>query len=243
MTGRISTVSSTKPIISASGTLRIGLALVVAALAAMAAYGAARDLLGERARARAEAALEAAQSLPRGAARDRQLAATQIIAHNGVDLTPDDAGLWNLLAETQLMQATTAAITSISDDLLAAAADASVRAANLAPQDPAASARIALVRSLQVDGKAEVSAALAQSYAARAFDPVLGQRRLEAAGRAWPALNEAVRSETLLEACQLARRGAAERTKLYDLRMGAADPGMALALDRIMADPSCAVRG
>jgi hypothetical protein len=25
--------------------------------------------------------------------------------------------------------------------------------------------------------------------------------------------------------------------------MGPADPGMALALDRIMADPSCAIRG
>jgi hypothetical protein len=236
-------VKSTRPIISASAALRIALAVLVAGIALWTAYGASRDLLASRARLHATAALAAAAVLPRGAARDAQLAETQEIAGRGVALSPDNADLWNLLAETRLLQATTAAVADISNELLTAAADASARAASLAPRDPAPTARLAFVRSLQQDGKAGVSAALAKSYAAAAFDPELGPRRLEAAGRAWTTLSTDVQGEALLEACSLARRGDAERTSLYELRMGDAAPGMALALDRIMADPSCAIRG
>lgn len=236
-------MSFTRPTISASGALRAGLALAIAAFAAFAAYGSIRDLLGGRAFTRGHAALQEATLLPRGAARDRALRDVQKIADEGVDLAPDDPNLWNLLAETRLMQATTAAIEVVSNDLLNAAEKASARAASLAPNDPAPPARIAFAKSLRDGNKSEVGAALAHSYAVRPFDPDIGLRRLEAAGRAWTALSDVVRKEALLEACQLARQGKRERDALYELRMGSADPGMALAIDAIMIDPSCAIRG
>lgn len=241
MMAPIRTVSSTKPIISAKGALRVGLALLLAVFAAWTIYVSARDLLGRQAQANGQAALDRAVTLPRGASRDAQLASAQALASQGVSLAPDSAELWNLLGETNLLQATTAAVATISQDLLKAAADASLRAATLAPADPAPTARIAFVRSLQEDGKAQVGPALAQSYQAKAFDHTLGMRRLEAAGRAWPALTVAVRMEALGEACQLSRVGDGEQ--IYNLRMGDADPGMALELDRVMADPNCARQG
>ncbi len=235
-------MSSTKLTTSANA-LRIGLAVAVGALAAVAMVGAGRDALGERALERGQAVLAQAASLPRGAERDSVLADVLTIADRGVDMSPHNAGLWNLLGEAQLLQATTAALGTVSPDLLVAAANSSTQAARLAPADAAAPARIAFVRSLQTDGRSAVGAALAQSYSASAFDRALSLRRLEAAGRAWPELSEKVRADALLEACQLARQGKAERDALYDVRMGDADPAMALALDRIMADESCAVRG
>ena len=238
MTGPTNTVSSTKPIISASA-LRGAIVAGLAAAASLAAYEACRGVLSAQARAQGVAALAAAEHLPIGPARDTELARAQSIAGQAVDLTPDDADLWNLLAETRLMQATGAA--AASEPLLKSAADASIHAATLAPNDPAPPARIAFVHALEEDGKDQVAAPLAKSYAASAFDPSLGQRRVEAAARAWTTLSEGVRAAALGEACQLARTDGQERQRLYKLRMGPAESGMALELDRILADPSCAV--
>jgi tetratricopeptide (TPR) repeat protein len=241
MTGRTNIVSSTKPITSGNAAIRVALALAIAALAIWMGYGAVRGLLGARAQAAAEETIERAVALPRGAQRDEQLAAAQSLLMGAVDLAPEDADLWNMLAETNLLQATTAAMTTVSNDLLESAVKESERAVALAPQDPAAPARIALVRSLQGDRKADAAAALSQSYAARAFDRALGLRRLETAGRTWANLDGKVRASTLAEACELVRGG--DRERVYDVRLGDAEPAMALALDQVMSDPRCGRQG
>jgi hypothetical protein len=233
-------VSSTRPITFAS-IGRGALALMLGALAVVVILASGRDALGVRAVHDGRVALAAAMAKPRGVERDAILADAQTILQHGLSLTPSDPRLWNLLGETRLMQATQAAVTEISPDLLAAAGEASIRAASLAPRDPEPQARLAYVRSLQEERQQEAAEALARAFATEEPSAALIARRIGAAARSWDALDQPTRQGVLADVCALSKQGG--RETLRQLRLGAARPGLALEIDRLLEDPACGALG
>lgn len=210
----------------------------MAALAGYVIFAEGRGLWGGYAAAYAGEALRGAQTLPRGAARDQQLDRAQASASDGLKIAPDDPRLWNLLAETRLQQSIAGGVEALSPALLVASAQASAQAAALAPHDVGVQARLGYVKSLQGDAEA-AAAALTQSYRLDSFSPLYGFRRVVTAARAWRALDAKARRDVVSEACLLAGRSENDRARLYQMRMSFADPGLALALDDVFADPAC----
>jgi hypothetical protein len=196
------------------------------------------DLWAGYALAQSGEALAEAAGKSAGADRDKALARAQANAQNGIAVTPDDPRLWDTMAETRLQQAVAGGVGRVSPTLLSASAEASARAATLAPRDGAVQARLAYVRSLQQNAPA-AAAALKHSYELTSTSADFGHRRLETAGRAWTALDASVRQDTVAEACLLAGRSEADRKRLGDLRMGYAAAGLAIELDKVLADPTC----
>jgi hypothetical protein len=187
----------------------------------------------------ASAALADAETKAPGAVRDSALASGVASAQSGILATPSDPRLWNTIAELRVQQTISGAAGGISPTLLYASAGASQHAAELAPRDAAAQARLAYVKSLQRDAPA-AAAALAKSYDADYTPaPAYAQRRLQASGRAWSAMDEKLRARAIAEACSMAGRSTADREQVQRMRMTYADAGMALALDTVLADATC----
>jgi hypothetical protein len=222
---------------SASATWRVGVAaaLIALAVAVLAAKGGA--LLSGYDAVYADNALRAAAQTEKGPARDKAVTQAITLVGDGLRISPADPRLRGLLAEARLRQALEGDAAKRAN-LLSAAAAASKSAAISAPNDSAAQARLALILALQGDRRA-AAAALARSYDLDITSEAFGHRRLEAAGRAWPELGAAGRRNVVNEACMLAARGPEDRARMQRLRFGAADAGMALTLDEVMADGGC----
>jgi hypothetical protein len=218
----------------AGGAVAIGLAC----LAVLVVVAKGGDLWAGYALAQSGEALAEAASKGAGVDRDRALARAQANAQNGLAVTPEDPRLWDALAETRLQQAVAGGAGRVSPTLLTASAEASARAATLAPREGAVQARLAYVRSLQQNAPA-AAAALKQSYDLTSTSATFGHRRVETAGRAWVALEPGVQRDAVAEACLLAGRSEPDRKRLSDLRMGYAAAGLAIELDKVLADPTC----
>jgi hypothetical protein len=222
---------------SVSVLWRAGLpaALLAFAIAILLAKGGA--LLGGYDAVYADNALRAATQAEKGPARDRALADALAYVDAGLDFTPNDPRLWGSRSEALLRQALGASEAARSK-LLGASVQASTHAAAFAPNDSGVQARLAQVLALSGERK-QAAAALTRSYDLDSVSTVFGHRRLEAAGRAWPDLGAAGQRSVVREACTLAARGPSDRARLRRLRFGAADAGLALALDEILADGAC----
>lgn len=193
-----------------AGAILRAVPLALIALMALAVIGfSLRDATGAAAGALGLAAAEEAAAMPIGHARDAKLDEAQGRLSEALQARPDDARLWNALAATRYLQATGAEVRTISQPLVAAAVHAAQRAAELAPEDPVAQARIAQAMSLQARApRGAALAALMRSYQLKAMDETLAPIRADAAGRLWRELDAATRAAAEAEAC-LARRGGA----------------------------------
>lgn len=231
-------MNSTRPTTSAEGFAGGAVAVGLACIAVLVLVAKGGDLWAGYALAQSSDALAEASGKSAGGDRDKALARAEANAQNGLAVTPNDPRLWDMLAETRLQQAVAGGAGRVSPTLLAASAEASARAATLAPREGAAQSRLAYVRSLQQNANA-AAAALKTSYELSATSVVYGHRRLETAGRAWVALDETARRDIVGEACLLAGRSEADRKRLSDLRMGYAAAGLAIELDKVLADPTC----
>lgn len=222
---------------SASTIWRAGLAaaLIAFAVAVFAAKGGA--LLSGYDAVYADNALRAAAQSAKGAARDKALAKALAYVEDGLRIAPGDPRLWGLRAEALLRQAIDSGAPP-RPDLLTASDKAAKRAAATAPNDSAVQARLALVLALEGERKA-AAAALTRSYELDITSEALGHRRLEAAGRAWRELGAAGQRNVVNEACTLAARSPEDRARMQRLRFGAADAGLALSLDEVLADGAC----
>ncbi len=248
MTDAIPTVNSTRPITFASAVLRGAVALALAGLALATIAHTVRAAWATHAASKGAQILAASAALPRGLERDTLFAEAQAALEQGLRVAPDDPRLWNLLAQTRQLQATEATASATSPVLAAASASAAARAAALAPRDPEGFARLALARSIEANGAGAAAIALARSYAysgdgGDGREAGLANVRLEAAGRAWRLLEGDLRAAVEREACGYARTGPGAREWLRALRMGSADPGLALKIDALLSDPACAPPG
>jgi hypothetical protein len=221
--------------VSAIWRASVAAVLIALAVAVLAAKGGA--LLGGYYAVYAENALRAAAQTEKGPAREQAVARAVNLVADGLRVSTADPRLRGLLAEARLRQALESD-SAKRPGLLSAAVAASKGATISAPNDSAAQARLALVLALQGDRTA-ATAALARSYDLDITSEAFGQRRLEAAGRAWPELDAAGRRNVVNEACMLAARSPEDRARMQRLRFGAADAGMALTLDEVLADGAC----
>ncbi len=221
--------------VSALWRAGLSLALLAFAIAILVAKGGA--LLGGYEAVYADNALRVATQAEAGAARDKALVEALDYVDAGLGFTPNDPRLWSARAEALLRQALSASEAARSK-LLNASVEASTQAAAFAPNDGSVQARLALVLALAGERK-PAAGALARSYDLDAASDIFGHRRLEAAGRAWMELDAATQRRVAGEACVLAGRGAADRARMQRLRFGAADAGLALALDQVLADGAC----
>lgn len=231
-------MNSTRPITSAEGLAGGAVAIGLACIAVLVIVAKGGDLWAGYALGQSSEALAEAAGKNAGADRDKALARAQTSAQSGIAATPDDPRLWDALAETRLQQAVAGGAGRISPTLLTASAEASARAAVLAPREGGVQARLAYVRSLQQNAGA-AAAALKLSYELTSTSTAFGHRRLETAGRAWVAMDETARRDVVAEACLIAGRSEADRKRLGDLRMGYAAAGLAIELDKVLADPTC----
>jgi hypothetical protein len=222
---------------SVSALWRAGLAAALLAFAIAIIVAKSGALMGGYDAVYADNALRAATQAEKGPARDKALAEALHYVDAGLEFTPNDPRLWGSRAEALLRQALVASETA-RPKLLSASVQASTHAAAYAPNDSSVQARLALVLALAGERKT-AAAALTRSYDLDIASNVFGHRRLEAAGRAWPELDAAGQRSVANEACVLASRGASDRARMQRLRFGAADPGLALALDQILADGAC----
>lgn len=208
-------------------------------LAGLVFYAKGRDVWGGYSLSRASDALNLALVKDPGAERNKALASGAASAQSGISVTPDDPRLWNTIAEIRLEQAMAGGAGAVSPTMLLASAGASEHAAKLSPRDGAAQARLAYVKSLQRDAEASATA-LTQSYDADfTVTPAYAQRRLETSGRAWNAMDDSLRNRVMAEACAVSTRSEEDRAQVQRLRMSFADVGMAIELDRVLADPAC----
>lgn len=221
---------------SVSAIWRTGAAAGVVALAAAVLVAKGGALLSGYKAVYADNALRQAQA-EKGPAREKALSAAVAYTDEGLRIAPDDPRLWGLRAEALLRQALEGPAADRTN-ALTAAATASERAVAAAPNDSAEYARLALALALAGD-RQKAAAALGRSYELDMTATAFGQRRLEAAGRAWPELGAAGQRNVVNEACMLAARGPEDRARMQRLRFGAADPGMALSLDEVLADGAC----
>lgn len=221
--------------LSPAGRVCLAAALIAFAVAILVAKGAA--LTSGYDAAYADNALGEAARADKGPARDVAVAKALGYVKAGLDISPGDPHLWGLRAEALLRQALDGG-PAPRPKLLSAAALASKRAAASAPNDSAVQARLALVLALE-GHRAAAAAALLRSYELDITSDAFGHRRLEAAGRAWAELGAAGQRNVVNEACMLAARSPEDRARMQRLRFGAADAGMALTLDDILADGAC----
>jgi hypothetical protein len=210
-------------------------ALFAGAIAILAAKGGA--LVSGYDAVYADNALRAAAVAEKGNTRDKALAQALGYIDSGLRIAPGDPRLWGLRAEALLRQALDGG-PAPRPKLLSASALASKRAAAAAPNDSAVQARLALVLALEGQ-RAAAAAALSRSYELDITSDAFGHRRLEAAGRAWAELGAAGQRNVVNEACMLAARSPEDRARMQRLRFGAADAGMALTLDDVLADGAC----
>jgi hypothetical protein len=222
---------------SVSALWRAGLSAALIALAIAILVVKSGAVLGGYDAVYADNALRAATLAENGRTRDKALAVALHHVDAGLGLTPNDPRLWGSRAEALLRQALSAS-EAARPKLLSASVQASKHAATFAPSDSSVQARLALVLALAGERKA-AAAALERSYDLDIASTVFGHRRLEAAGRAWPELDAASQRSVANEACVLAGRSAGDRARMQRLRFGAADAGLALALDQVLADGAC----
>lgn len=231
-------MSFTKPTISAKGAARVALAALVFVAAAGVVAIKSGELYAGFVAANGEAALAEAQSLKRGPERERLVAALEGQASGAVHYSPDNPRLWSIIAETRLMQATSTGMRNVSPILVDAAREAATKSIQLAPNDSGAHARLAMIEAL--DGNTEEGAAeLTKSYEIDANSKAIGHRRVEAAAIVWRGLPELARRDVEGEVCALAATSERDQAQIQNVRMTIADPGFALELDRILADPGC----
>lgn len=240
-------MSSTKPITSAKEEperrvlgARLLTAAAVGALALVVAFGAGRAAIAASERVHGQAALLRVALIERSGERDRALFELQQHLDVAIRRMPDDPTLWGQLAETRLLQATSAQAREVSPGLIAAAAEAGERQAELLAPDGAALARLALIYSLMNDAEQRADSALAQAFEKASFtDGLASERRLRAAARRWDRLETKTRTAAWLEMCGLRRAGGEE--ELLQIGVDYADVGYVSALRRLIEDPACAV--
>ncbi|MEJ0023474.1 MAG: hypothetical protein WDN76_08630 [Alphaproteobacteria bacterium] len=210
-------------------------ALIALAVAVIVAKGGA--LLSGYDTVYADNALRTAAQAEKGPSRDKAVAQAVEFVDNGLRVAPGDPRLWGLRSEALLRQALEGD-GARRDKLLSESVAASKNAAASAPNDSATQARLALVLALEGE-RVAAAAALSRSYELDITSNAFGHRRLEAAGRAWRELGPAGQRNVVNEACMLAARGPEDRARMQRLRFGAADAGMALTLDEVLADGAC----
>ncbi len=222
MIGRIITVSSTRPIISAE-TARAAAPVALVAIGALIAGAAGlRDLQSAAAAALGRTYAEAAAAAPVGPERDLALDRAQGELTQALRARPDDVRLWLALSETRYLQATGAEVRQVSPALLGAARAAASEAIARAPENAEAHARLAAARSLLVGETQDAARALARSYALEPLSPPLAAVRAETAGRLWLQLAPAAREGARAEACMARREGAALAPVFEDISRDAA---------------------
>lgn len=180
---------------------------VLGALAAATLWAAGADWVAAVAKQRAEAALHAADIAPPGLPRDALLDEAQTHLQIRLNRQPEDAAAWARLAEVRFLQATGAAIGSLSPSLLRASLEADAKAEQLGRESAADYARRSLALSLLGESGATAAAWLAKSYRLEPEGAGLGARRLGAAERLWPQLDAATRKAIRGEACALLQEG------------------------------------
>jgi hypothetical protein len=222
---------------SASTIWRVGAAAALIALGVGVIVAKGGALLSGYEAVYAENALRSAAQAEKGPTRDKAVAQALTFVEEGLRVSPGDPRLWSLKAEALLRQALEGDAAERAQ-LLPASVAASKSATLAAPNDSAAQARLALVLALEGE-RTQAAAALARSYELDITSNAFGHRRLEAAGRAWRELGEAGQRNVVNEACMLAARSSEDRARMQRLRFGAADAGMALTLDDVLADGAC----
>jgi hypothetical protein len=231
-------VSFIRPTISAKGAARAALAAFVFVAAGTVVVIKSGELYAGFVAASGEAALADAQSLKRGAERERLIATLQARVSDAVRYSPDNPRLWSIIAETRLMQATSTGLNNVSSVLVEAARKAAATSIKLAPNDSGAHARLAMVEALASD-QAKGAAELARSYELDANSKTIGHRRVEVAGLVWRSLSDRAQRDVEGEVCSLAANSERDQAQIQNVRMTIADPGLALEIDRIFADPGC----
>lgn len=214
-------MSSTKPTTSARRGLAA--AFVAGALALGVLALSARDAQGAAARAFGLAAADEAAALPIGSARDRRLDEAQTWLSEALAIRGADAEVWGALAQTRYFQATGAEVRTVSPALIGASLQAARAAAELAPNDARAQARLALALSIIQGRGQEAAHALMRSYELAPLSEELAPIRVEAAARIMSRLDARTQTEALGEACLARRAGAA----------------LGPAFAAIAADPTC----
>lgn len=199
-------MSSTKRITSADRGAIAAAAFGLLALAVLAA--SVRDAQGAAARAFGMSAAQEAATLPIGAQRDRRLDEAQAWLSEALAIRGPDAALWGALAETRYYQATGAEVRTLSPALIGASLEAAQAAAELAPDDARAQARLAAALSI-IEGRGQAAAAaLTRSYQLAPLNAELAPLRAQAAGRVYARLDGRTQTEALGEACLARRAGA-----------------------------------
>lgn len=195
---------STIPITSAKRPApgwRLAALLGLASACVFLVWHAGSDLRAFNAADQGARALRSAQTMPAGTARDAQLDSAQIALQRALARHPEDALGWSRLAEVRLLQATGAALGSVSPALLQASVSASKRAEALGRDGANDFARLAFALSLLKQQERAAATALAASYAREALGAGLAERRLQAANRLWAVLDGRSRAAALREAC------------------------------------------
>lgn len=145
--------------------------------------------------------LAQAAALPPGRERDVALDAAQRALQQALERRRADAQLWSRLAETRLLQATGAAVSEVSPELVAAAVDAGARVERLDRASAADHARQAYALALLPGRAQEAAQALARSYAMEPLGTGLSERRLSTALLVWAGLEGSTREQAVAEAC------------------------------------------
>lgn len=239
MTKTIITPSSTTPTTSADQTANQSVAIVVAVVALGLAGAGGWEAYGALAAQGGRAALAEAKALPRGADKDNALHRAQRDLTAAVDVSAADPMLWLALAETRYLQAVAAAAEGVSPELAEAAGHAASRAAQLAPQDPTASAVLAQALAAAGQHPAAIAQPLTASYALDADNQSLAAWRPAVAFQAWPALPAPTREAALLEACFYGRETPQRFAALQQAAASAADPDLAARLTALLTDAAC----
>lgn len=195
---------STIPTTSAKGRAhgwRLATGLGLAAACVFLVWHAGSDLSAYNAADQGARALRSAQAMTAGTARDAQLDSAQVALQRALARHPEDGLSWSRLAEVRLLQATGAALGSVSPALLQASVAASTRAQALGRDGANDFARLAYALSLLKQQERPAATALAASYAREALGAGLAERRLQAANRIWADLDGQARAAALREAC------------------------------------------